>query len=134
VHVKGDELSDADFETLAGFRRALREFMHFSERAAEAAGLTPQQHQALLAIRAERGLTVGELADRLLLRPHSVSGLADRLERLQLIERRASAKDRRQTELDVTEAGQATLETLSEDHRAELRRLRPTLSALLSEL
>ncbi len=134
MHVKGDELSDADFETLAGFRRALREFMHFSERAAEAAGLTPQQHQALLAIRAERGLTVGELADRLLLRPHSVSGLADRLERLQLIERRASAKDRRQTELDVTEAGQATLETLSEDHRAELRRLRPTLSALLSEL
>lgn len=132
--MKGRELSDADFQTLAGFRRALREFMHFSERAAEAAGLTPQQHQALLAIRAERGLTVGELAERLLLRPHSVSGLADRLERLQLIERRASAKDRRQTELDVTEAGQATLESLSEDHRAELRRLRPTLSALLSEL
>ena len=132
--MKGRELSDADFQTLAGFRRALREFMHFSERAAEAAGLTPQQHQALLAIRAERGLTVGELAERLLLRPHSVSGLADRLERLQLIERRASAKDRRQTELDVTEAGQATLESLSDDHRAELRRLRPTLSALLSEL
>ncbi len=132
--MKGEELSSTDFRTLAGFRRALREFTHFSEKAAEAAGLTPQQHQALLAIRAERGLTVGELAERLLLRPHSVSGLADRLERLELIQRSPSASDRRRTELDLTEAGKATLQSLSEEHRAELRRLRPTLWALLAEL
>ena len=70
------DLSDADYGTLAGFRRALREFARFSEQAAEGVGLAPQQHQALLAIRAEGGLTVGELAERLLLRPHSATGLA----------------------------------------------------------
>jgi DNA-binding MarR family transcriptional regulator len=63
-----------------------------------------------------------------------VSGLADRLERLELIQRRPSAKDRRRTELDLTEVGKAKLQSLSEEHRAELRRLRPTLSGLLAEL
>ena len=126
------DLSDADYQTLAGFRRALREFTRFSEQAAEGVGLTPQQHQALLAIRAEDGLTVGELAERLLLRPHSATGLADRLGRLDLIARFPSTGDRRRTELALTVAGKAVLQSLSKNHRAELRRLRPLLSDLLA--
>lgn len=127
-------LSDADYQALARFRQALRGFAHFSEKAAESAGLTPQQHQALLAIRAENGLTVGELAERLLLRPNSATGLADRLERLDLIVRLPSAADRRRTELALTGKGTEVLQSLSGSHRDELRRLRPLLSDLLAEL
>ena len=45
------QLTQADYEALAEFRYALRQFLHFSEDAARAAGLTPQQHQAMLAIK-----------------------------------------------------------------------------------
>ena len=41
----------AAFRTLAAIRYALRRFLRFSEKAAEAVGLTPQQHQALLTIK-----------------------------------------------------------------------------------
>lgn len=128
------DLSDADYRTLAGFRHALREFTRFSEQAASRVGLTPQQHQALLAIRAADGTTVGELANQLFLRPHSTTGLADRLERLDLIVRQPSTADRRRTELVLTQKGEALLRSLSESHRAELRRLRPLLSDLLAKL
>lgn len=126
--------SDADYQALAGFRRALRGFTYFSEQAAESVGLTPQQHQALLAIRAENGLMVGELAERLMVRPHSATGLADRLTKLDLVIRQPSTRDRRHTELMVTDKGEALLRSLSESHRAELRRLRPLLSELLAKL
>lgn len=128
------KLSDADYQALAGFRHALRGFTHFSERAAEGVGLTPQQHQALLAIRAENGLTVGELADRMMVRPHSATGLADRLAKLDLIARRPGSTDRRRVTLVLTPAGEAMLRSLSEIHRTELRRLRPSLLALLERL
>src|ERR1700761_5506251 len=75
-------LDKSQFETLAAFRYALRRFLHFSEEAAHAAGITPQQYQALLAIKgfpSREKVTVGELAERLQLRHHSAVGLVDRL-------------------------------------------------------
>ncbi len=47
---KTDQLKDEDYQTLAAIRAALRRFTHFSEEAAKTAGVTPQQHQALLAV------------------------------------------------------------------------------------
>ena len=79
---KPRQLIKSDYETLSAFRYALRRFVHFSEGAAKAAGITPQQHQALLAIKgfpARDKITVGELAERLQLRHHSAVGLVDRL-------------------------------------------------------
>ena len=126
-------VSDADYETLARFRFELRQFLRFSEQAAQAAGLTGPQHQALLAIRAAPGATmrVGELAERLLLRPHSASGLVDRLEKLELV-RRDTAADRRQVALALTPRADELLASLSATHRAELRRLQPLLARLAS--
>jgi DNA-binding MarR family transcriptional regulator len=130
------ELSDGDYERLAGFRFALREYGHYSEAAAEKAGLTARQHQALLAIRAGRGgtLLVGELAQRLLLRPHSASELVQRMEEQGLLRREAGAADKRQVRLRLHERGERVLEDLSQSHRAELRRLRPMLQELLAGL
>lgn len=116
-------LTDADFARLADFRYALRKFLNFSARAAAAEGLTPQQHQAMLAVRGSPGgvATVGKLAERLCLRHNSAVELAQRLEAGGYITRHPSEVDRRSVMLTLTAAGESKLETLSQAHRRELR-------------
>ena len=130
------ELDEESYRALAGFRYELRRFLRFSETAARDAGLTPQQHQALLAIRAvpEGHMLVGELADRLLLRPHSASELAARLESQGLAVRASDAADRRHVQIRLTERAAEILASLSVAHRAELQRSGPMLHRLLEEL
>jgi len=129
-------LTDEDYQTLATFRHALRRFYHFSENAAEAKGLTPQQHQALLAIRSamDEGMTIGRLAEQLMLRPHSATGLVDRLATAGLVERLPNPADKRQVLLRLTPDASAVLEGLSIAHRDEIRRMRPMLLNLLDQL
>ena len=131
-----DPIDDEDYRALALFRRQLRGFLSFSEEAAAQAGLTAQQHQALLAIRAapDRSLPVGELADQLHLRPHSATGLVDRLARLGLVERQPGDGDRRRVCVALTVEGSTRIEALSAAHRHELRRLRPLLIEMLGRL
>src|SRR5918996_6073253 len=90
-------IPSAQYRALAEFRHRIRQFVAFSEDAARDAGLTPQQHQLLLALSgSENGpLTVGDLAGRLLLRHHSVVGLVDRLEALRYVRRARDSEDRR---------------------------------------
>jgi DNA-binding MarR family transcriptional regulator len=130
------QLHDRDYAMLAEFRHALRQFLAFSEAEAAACGLTPQQHQVLLAIRgAEAGtVTIGLLAQRLMLKPHSASGLVDRLETLGLLQRSHSAEDRRQQILVITPRGEDLLAQLSATHREELVRIRPVFAALMERL
>jgi len=131
------KVSKSEYEALAAFRYALRQFQHFSEAAAKAVGLTPQQHQALLAIKGfpERDyVTVGELAERLQIRHHSAVGLVDRLVGQGLVAREPSEDDRRQVYVSLTRRGRDLLEELSEVHREELRRVGPQISELLDRL
>lgn len=126
-----------EYEALAAFRHTLRQFLHFSEQAAEQAGLTPQQHQALLAIMGFPGreqVTIGELAERLQIRHHSAVGLVDRLAAQGLVTRQSGASDRRQVYVALSEHGLALLEQLSAAHREELRRLGPQWRALLEQI
>src|SRR5208283_2741345 len=129
--------SKSQYEILAAFRYALRQFLHFSEAAAQSAGITPQQHQALLAIKGFPGkdrVTVGELAERLQLRHHSAVGLIDRLVAEQLVVRVPSAKDRRQVFIQLSNRGENLLAKLSSAHREQLRQVGPGLSRLLKKL
>jgi DNA-binding MarR family transcriptional regulator len=131
------QISKAQYETLAAFRYALRRFIHFSEAAAETAGLTPQHHQALLAIKGFPGrdqLTVGELAERLQLRHHSAVGLINRLAMEKLVVRTPSNADRRQVFVQLTGRGEETLAKLSVLHQEQLKRIGPELSQLLERL
>lgn len=119
-------LSDEDYRSLAEFRYLVRQFLAFSEDAARDAGLAAKQHQALLAIKGFGGcLTVGELAEKLIIQPHSAVGLVDRLVNAELVRRRPRKEDRRQVELTLTVMGEKTLASLSKTHRDELRRLMP---------
>ncbi|MGH7975663.1 MAG: MarR family winged helix-turn-helix transcriptional regulator [Limisphaerales bacterium] len=127
------KLRKAQYETLAAFRYALRKFIHFSETAAHAAGITPQQHQALLAIKGFPGrdqVIVSELAERLQLRHHSTVGLIDRLATEKLVARASSNKDRRQVSIQLTSRGKKTLENLSAMHHKQLKQLGPEFSLL----
>jgi DNA-binding MarR family transcriptional regulator len=132
-----EKLRKAQYETLAAFRYALRRFIHFSETAAQATNITPQQHQALLAIKGfpERDcVTVGELAERLQLRHHSAVGLVNRLVLEKLVARTPSNEDRRQVLIKLTSRGEKTLEKLSALHHEQLKRIGPELSQLLERL
>lgn len=130
-------LAQSDYRLLAEFRRVLRNFLAFSEGAARAAGLSPRQHQALLAVKGfdlDRAPTVGDLAERLTIRHHSAVGLVDRLVRGRLLARMPHPDDRRSVTLVLTARGESLLRTLAAVHRDELRRLAPTLRTLLGRL
>ena len=123
-------LRDADYEDLLALRTGLRRFLRWSEQQGDEAGLTPAQHQLLLAIRGHpdrRGPTVGEVADYLLLRHHSAVGLVDRADAAKLVKRVRDPEDHRVVRLQLTAAGSKRLEALSEVHLEELGRLGRTL-------
>ena len=116
----------SDFETLSEFRYQLRRFERFSEQAAKAEGLMPQQYLTLLHIKGTPGrawATVGELAERLQVQPHAAVALVTRCEALELVERRPSENDRRQVEVHLLARGEQLLQRLAALHRAELKSL-----------
>lgn len=123
-------LDDQQYRDLLRFRTALRRFLHWSDEQAAAAGLTAQQHQLLLAIRGHDGATaptIGEVADSLLLKHHSLVELVDRAEQAGFVTRTVDGDDRRIVRLKVTRSGLRVLEKLSAAHLQELARLAPTI-------
>ncbi len=119
-----------NYEALAAFRYELRRFLNFSERAAREAGIEPQQHQALLVIKAlpdGQEATIGVLAERLQIQHHSAVELADRLEVANLSKRSRSQDDRREVLLRLTPKGERILRRLTVCHQAELNAARREL-------
>ena len=131
------EQDPIDYQALAEFRYHIRKFIRFSERAARNAGVEPQQHQMLLAIKGTPGgvsPTVGEIAGRLQVVHHSAVELVDRLEEQGLVQRRRNPDDRRQVFLSLTSKGERLLRELSVHHRRELAASGPELSHALRRL
>ena len=122
------------YREMAEFRYQLRRFLRFSELAAPAAGLEPQQYLLLLAL---RGLpegtqpTVGALAERLQLRHHSTVELVDRLQRRGLARRARDVRDRRQMLVRITARGERVLRRLAQHHREALEVVGPRLGRAL---
>jgi DNA-binding MarR family transcriptional regulator len=119
-------LNKSDYEQLSEFRYQMRRFERFSERAAQAEGITPLQYLLLLHIKGypeREWATIGELAERLQAQHHGIVALVSRCEANDLVERRASERDRRQVEVHLLPDGEKLLARLAELHRAELRSL-----------
>ncbi len=119
-------LDDEVYARLLALRTGFRRFERWSEQQARAAGLTPAQHQLLLAIRGHddrRGPTIGEVADYLLLRHHSTVELVDRADAAGLVDRVRDGDDHRVVRLKLTDEGARRLEALSALHVEELERL-----------
>ena len=126
-------IADSDYERLLEVRTALRRFLHWSGEEAAAAGLTPAQHQLLLAVRGHPGgeaPTIGELAEHLLLRHHGAVQLVDRAEAGGWVRRAGDVLDHRVVRVEVTPKGRRALERLAPSHLEELRRVRQVLSEL----
>jgi DNA-binding MarR family transcriptional regulator len=152
-------LTDGDYQRLLEIRTGLRRFLHWSEEQAREAGLTPAQHQLLLAVRGHRSTahahgrhhaghhtgphrkasggrphpaepTIGDLADHLLLRHHSAVQLVDRAAQSGLVTRRRDDEDHRIVHVSLTEKGSRILESLTAAHVEELARVGRSIADL----
>ena len=127
----------ADYRALASFRHEIRKFIAFSEQAARDAGIEPQQHQLLLAVRGlPEGMrpTIGAVAERLCVQHHTAVALVDKLEARGLIQRERSEDDRREVLLRTTRDGEALLRTLSTLHRLQLETVGPNMVRALERV
>ena len=132
-----EPLCQQEYQALAGFRHALRQFLAFSEEAAGREGVTPVQHQALLAIKGmphSGPISIGDLAGWLGVRHHSAVGLVDRLASQGLVRKRPDAADRRRMMLSLTAKADRELAALTVAHRGELQRLSGALGSLIDTL
>jgi DNA-binding MarR family transcriptional regulator len=131
------KISAEDYRSLASFRYEIRKFLAFSEQAARDAGIEPQQHQLLLAV---KGLpkdlrpTIRTLAERLCIQHHTTVELVDKLEERGLLERKRGVEDRREVLLRMTLSGTALLQTLSKIHREQLRTVGPAMVSALGAI
>jgi DNA-binding MarR family transcriptional regulator len=124
------------YQGLAGFRLALRRFLAASEAISKAAGVTQQQYQAMLAIRTwtSQRMTMGDLADQLLLTHHAAVQLVNRMAKAGVVARAPSSSDRRSVLVKLTPAGDALLGRLADLHLAEVLRQEPQLTRSLRRL
>jgi DNA-binding MarR family transcriptional regulator len=124
------EPTNAQYARLLSFRVALRRFLSWSERQANAVGLTAAQHQLLLAVRGHpepAGPTITDIANYLLIRHHSAIGLLQRVEALGLVERRPDPADQRLVRVRLTALGRQRIRALAAATLEELRRVAPLL-------
>jgi len=128
-----EEMTKAKYEQLLTLRTGLRRFLRWSEAKARAAGLTPTQHQLLLAVRGhpgKAGPTIGEIAEYLEVRPHSASELVGRAAAAGLVVRGTDANSGSLVRVNLTLLGAERLRGLSAAHLQELAHLAPTMQAL----
>lgn len=119
-------ITDTELRRLLALRTNLRRFLRWSEEQATRAGVTPAQHQLMLAVRGHPGPeppSIGDIAAHLLVRHHSAVGLIDRAERAGLVVRHRDGDDHRQVKVTLTARGAEILDSLSAEHLEELYRL-----------
>jgi len=129
------DLNESNYQALAEFRYQIRCFLRFSEQAARAGGLEPQQHQLLLAVKGlpkDKKASVGVLAERMQLAHHSTVELVDRLEERGLVVRLRDEEDRRQVIVRLSAAGERILAELSRAHLNEMSSVGPALVEVLN--
>lgn len=131
-------LHQEDFLAMAEFRHQMRKFLRFSkDELAQHARLTPEQYEAILALRAfgdERGLTVGQLSERLQVKHHTAVTLVNKLVERGAASRTHGTTDRRQVYVKLTPKGTELLEQAGAVHRKEIRRRSAELIAALERL
>lgn len=131
------DLSADDYQRLLELRTGLRRFLHWSEAQAQEEGITPAQHQLLLAVKGHpdpAGPTIGDVAGYLVTRHHSAVELIDRAAAAGLLTRRTDQANRSVIRLALTDEGAGRLEALSAAHLDELAQLAPAMAALWQAL
>lgn len=131
-----EAVREEEYQWLLAFRTELRAFLHWSEQKANDAGLTPSIHQLMLVIRgfpADREPTVGEAAEMLYVRHHSVVELAQRAEQMGLVKRERDPGDQRRVHLSLTEEGRRRLESITRETLVRVAALSAALEKVVGE-
>jgi len=128
------DLKNSEYAALAEFRYQIRRFLRFSEHAARQAGVEPQHHQLMLAIRGagnNDGTRITELAEQLQIQHHSAVELVTRMEEQGLVSRTRGRDDRREVYVKLMPRGEQILRELTLHHREQMRSAAPALIAAL---
>jgi DNA-binding MarR family transcriptional regulator len=131
------DLRQRDYQAMANFRHGLRKFLRFSKDFVAEVDLTPEQYEALLALKAfspKQGLVIRELSECLQVKHHTAVSLIDRLSWRKLVTRKRDVNDRRKVHVRLTASGAALLGRLAIVHRDALGKLVPELSAALKRI
>jgi len=118
------EHTTGEYQDLAELRYRIRRFLREGDTVASEAGLEPQQYLLLLMIRGIPGgqeATVSNLAERLVLKHHSVVELIDRMEAHGYVRRSRSREDRRSVLVSLLPRGEKLLEQVAQHRVGELR-------------
>ena len=116
-------LGKQQYIALSEFRFRLARFLHFSEAAARAEGITPAQYLLLLHLHGFPGrawATVGELAERLQASHQGTVALVQRCERNGLVGKRRSRRDARCVEIRSTPRARALVRRIAKCHAEAL--------------
>ncbi len=131
-------VTTAEYRALAELRYRIRLFLREGDAQARATGLEPQQYLLLLAVRGlpgELDATIRTLAERLVLKHHSVVELVDRLVAHGYVRRIRSRDDRRKVLISLSPRGLRLVEQVARHRISELRssgvRLVTAIDALL---
>lgn len=131
-------LARQEYHSLASLRYLLRKFLRFSkDLASSRAKLTPEQYEALLALKAfstDAGLTVGQLSERVQVKHHTAVSLTDKLAARKLVTKRRGSPDRRYVYVRLTARGATLVTELAAAHRREIRKHVPLLIRSLNNL
>jgi DNA-binding MarR family transcriptional regulator len=131
-HREEGMIGKQQYQALSEFRFRLAEFLHFSESAAQAAGITPAQYLLLLHLRGFPGRewgTVGELAERLQASHQGTVALVQRCERNGLVSKRRSRTDARCVEIRLTPRARELVQRIAKRHAEALAQMDLVFSA-----
>jgi DNA-binding MarR family transcriptional regulator len=108
---------------LRNFGEALNMFDPLRFRAWAEMGLTTAQLRVMILMRENPGVTAGELATRLAVTPPTISGIVDRLVKLDLVRREDDESDRRLVRNHLTDAGEKACSRLERGVEVYTRRI-----------
>ena len=108
---------------LRNFGEALNMFDPLRFRAWAEMGLTTAQLRVMILMRENPGVTAGELATRLAVTPPTISGIVDRLVKLDLVRREDDESDRRLVRNHLTDAGETACSRLERGVEVFTRRI-----------
>ena len=129
----GDSKPIADYRAVARFRSALRTFDHAATEAARAADLTFQRYLLLLMVKGapagDERATINDVAERLRVAPHTITGAAGRAEEAGLLIREQCTEDRRRMWIRLTPEGERRLEQVVSSLQAQREELLAAIDA-----
>ena len=123
MSTRSPPMDKEEFVARARLRHRLRLFERSTEEACAQAGVTLPQYLVLLQVRGrpERDWAlVGEIAESLVLRPHTAAELVGRCESAGLVRRERDAGDQRKVRVLLTARGRRVVERVAGSQRGEL--------------